>query len=163
MDLAAAFDDELSDPNSDLNVMKLLNDRCCDALGRMDDETRQIVGSALLRSYWLGEGRGADFVLSDPPEELQTVVPMPGVEPADNVVVLDMVTRIDIPAERVLNGALKANLESAFVLGYERDGELYTASSVAAGPELLWMLKLAEKRLLAIGDGDVPIQHLPGA
>ena len=81
----------------------------------------------------------------------------------DNVVELDMVTRLDIPVERVLNGAMKADLNNVFVVGWDQDGDLYTASSIADGAELLWMLELAKKRLLAIGDGDVPISHLPGA
>ena len=84
-------------------------------------------------------------------------------ESPDNVVELDMITRLDIPPERILNGALKADLEQAFVIGWGRDGELYTASSFANGPELLWMIELAKKRLLAIGDGEVPIDHLNGA
>jgi hypothetical protein len=67
-----------------------------------------------------------------------------------NVVELDVVTTLDIPAERVLRNA--AGITTAVVLGYNEDGSFYFASSVADGAEVLWLLKLAEKRLLEIGD-----------
>jgi len=69
-----------------------------------------------------------------------------------NVVYPDFITKLDIPAHRVLSAAIDAKLESAMVIGWDSDGELYMASSMADGAELLWLLKLVEKRLLEIGD-----------
>lgn len=74
----------------------------------------------------------------------------------DNVVELNMVTRLDIPPDRVLRAAIEANLTDVFIVGYDTDGDLYTASSKADGAELLWMLELTKKRLLEIGDGGKP-------
>lgn len=68
-----------------------------------------------------------------------------------DVVPLDVVTRLDMPAERVLSGALEADLESAVVIGWTNDGSWYFASSLAAGPETLWLLALAQKNLLDQG------------
>lgn len=79
------------------------------------------------------------------------VLPMPGVEkPSAEVVVLDVVTSLDVPVERILNSALKEGLETVVVIGWCKDGEPYFASSVASGAEVMWLLRLSEKRLLEV-------------
>ena len=70
----------------------------------------------------------------------------------DEVVELDMVTRLDLPAERYLRRALEADLEAVVVVGYTQDGEEYFASSIADGGEVLWLLERLKKQLLSIGD-----------
>lgn len=70
----------------------------------------------------------------------------------DNVVYLNTPTRLDIPPKRVIKAARKAKLADVVVVGYTEEGEFYFASSVADGAEVLWMMKLAEKKLLEIGD-----------
>ncbi len=70
------------------------------------------------------------------------------------VIVLDIITRLDIPAERVLNSALQHGLESVVITGYDKDGKEYFASSLADGGDALWLLKRCEKRLLEIGDDE---------
>ena len=40
----------------------------------------------------------------------------------DNVVILDVETSLDLPLERVLDGALAAQLTDCLVLGYSADG-----------------------------------------
>ena len=40
-----------------------------------------------------------------------------------DVVNLDTVTRLDIPAERVLEKAIERGLQSVVVIGYDNDGE----------------------------------------
>ena len=72
-----------------------------------------------------------------------------------NVTVLNTVTRLDIPVERVLSSAQEKGLESAVVIGWDADGDFYFASSVSDGAETLWLLEIAKKRLLEIGTGDV--------
>lgn len=69
----------------------------------------------------------------------------------DNVVVLPVVTRLDCPPERVLQAAA-AEVEKVVVIGWQPDGGFYFASSIAAGPECLWLIEMARKRLLEIGD-----------
>ena len=65
-----------------------------------------------------------------------------------DVVNLNAITVNDIPAERVLNGALEANLDSAIVLGYTEDGNLYFASSKADGGEIMWLMETVKIRML---------------
>lgn len=70
-----------------------------------------------------------------------------------NVEYLDVPSRLDIPAERVLEWAGQANLKSVVVVGYDEDGEFYFASSYAGGPDALWLMEIAKKKLLEISDG----------
>lgn len=67
------------------------------------------------------------------------------------VVNLDNITRLDLPPERILNAALGKGLKSVVIVGWTED-DFYFASSIAAGPETLWLLALAQKKLLEIGD-----------
>ena len=69
-----------------------------------------------------------------------------------NVVVLDCITRLDVPAERILNCALDANMKTVVIVGRDADGDFYFASSVADGGTVLWELELAKKKLLAVED-----------
>jgi len=68
-----------------------------------------------------------------------------------NVVILPVVTYLDIPVERVLDGAKKAGLEGVVVIGYKKDEEFYFSSSSSSGPEVVWLLEHAKKRLLEVG------------
>jgi hypothetical protein len=70
------------------------------------------------------------------------------------VVNLDQITRLDLPPERVLNGALAKDLDVAIVVGITKEGEFYFSGSLADGSETLWWLEIAKKRLLEIGDGE---------
>jgi hypothetical protein len=58
-------------------------------------------------------------------------------------------TRLDIDPDKVLTGAV-GKLSEVVIVGYESDGSLYFASTRANGPDVLWLLKQAEQRLLAI-------------
>lgn len=69
----------------------------------------------------------------------------------DNVVTLDVMTRLDIPAERVLSTALERDLESVIILGYDKDGHEYMSSSMSSGPEIIWLLERL-KLLLVSGE-----------
>lgn len=67
----------------------------------------------------------------------------------DNVVYLDGLTHLDIPPERVLKQALKEDWEGVVVIGYDKkEGNFTFRSSIADCAEVLWLLKLVEKRLL---------------
>jgi hypothetical protein len=68
-----------------------------------------------------------------------------------DVVELDVVTSLDLPPERILNKALEKDLAGVIVVGTDKDGEFYFASSYAAGPEVLWLLEGAKMKLLKIG------------
>ena len=62
-----------------------------------------------------------------------------------NAVKFPGLTKAEVPAEDVLQGALEADLEIVIVLGETKDGELYAAGSVADGPLNAW---LAQKFIL---------------
>lgn len=65
-----------------------------------------------------------------------------------DVIKFDGITRLDIPANDVLGGAVDANLESAVVMGYDQEGEFYFASSIANGPDVLWLMENLKKMLI---------------
>lgn len=58
-------------------------------------------------------------------------------------------TRLDLDPDKVLTGAV-GMLKEVVIVGYESDGSLYFASTGTHGPDVLWLLKQAEQRLLAI-------------
>ena len=68
-----------------------------------------------------------------------------------DVVALDCVTRLDISADRVLEAAM-GELEKVVVIGYDKDGEEYFASSIADGGTTLWLMERSKAKLLAIPD-----------
>ena len=65
----------------------------------------------------------------------------------------DGVTSLDISADRVLDVAKAAEMQSVIIIGYDADGEEYFASSIADGPEVLWALERAKMKLMRIVDG----------
>jgi hypothetical protein len=69
-----------------------------------------------------------------------------------DVVVLDVVTSLPLPPDRVLEAAL-GKLQTVVVIGYMEDGNEYFASSESAGPEVLWLMERAKLKLLEIVDG----------
>lgn len=72
----------------------------------------------------------------------------------DNVINLPVVTTLDLPAERVLQDALNADLDGVVVIGYAKDGGEYMASSIAGGPEVNWLLDRFKLRMMAFDEGE---------
>lgn len=68
----------------------------------------------------------------------------------DNVVNLNMITRLDIPAERVIHGASEMEFEEVVIIGCTKDGNEYFASNVAAGDKIVWHLERAKYKLLKL-------------
>lgn len=69
---------------------------------------------------------------------------------SDNVVDFTGITTLDIQPTRILAKAAGAKLKTCVVVGWDDAGELYFASSVAGGPEVIWLFEVAKKRLLEI-------------
>ena len=69
----------------------------------------------------------------------------------NNVVILPVVTRLNIPPDRVLNDALAAGLDGAVVIGQREDGSYYFSSSIADGGDVLWLLEWAKVALMRAG------------
>lgn len=66
---------------------------------------------------------------------------------SDNVIPLGCITRLDLPADTVLEGA-KGKLSSVVLLGWTEDGDEYFASTDPDGGNVLWRLERAKHRLL---------------
>lgn len=64
------------------------------------------------------------------------------------VVELDVVTTLDLPADRVLTRAMERNLQSVVVLGYDQEGEEYFCSSLADGGAVLWLMERLKLQLV---------------
>lgn len=69
-----------------------------------------------------------------------------------NVVGTGAPSRLDLPPKRVLAAAERAELNEVVVIGFDADGEFYFASSQADGGDVLWLLEMAKKKLLEVGD-----------
>lgn len=67
-----------------------------------------------------------------------------------DVIEANIVTSLPIPVERILAKASDAELKTVVVIGWDKDGEPYFASSVADGPEVLWLLELTKRRLFEV-------------
>lgn len=70
----------------------------------------------------------------------------------DKVVPLHGFTTLDLPPERVLDGAKEANLAGVVIIGVEPDGKEYLASSWGDSAAILWHLKRAEHVLMRMAD-----------
>jgi hypothetical protein len=66
------------------------------------------------------------------------------------VVILQNVTSLDLPPERLLNAAIEAGPSKVLIIGVKEDGSEYFASSVADGGDVLWMLERAKLKLLQV-------------
>ena len=68
-----------------------------------------------------------------------------------NVVNLPVITRLNLDPERVLEAA-KGKLAGVIVIGFDKDGGEYFASSYADGSDVLWLLERFKMKLLAVPD-----------
>lgn len=69
--------------------------------------------------------------------------------PKDNVIPLNMVTRLDLPVDQILEKA-KTQLKGVVIIGYDNDGDQYFASTYADGGDILWLLEQCKKQLLGV-------------
>lgn len=74
------------------------------------------------------------------------VVISDGDAPRDKVIPLGIPTRLDVPVNQVLDNA--KHLEGVVIMGYDKDGEYYFASSYADGGTVMWLLEKLKQRLL---------------
>lgn len=65
------------------------------------------------------------------------------------VIRVNFITKLDIPVETVLSGAVEEGLREVIVLGRrEGDGEEFFCSSMASTAEVILLLRRLEHRLL---------------
>lgn len=67
----------------------------------------------------------------------------------DNIVIWRGVTKHDLPPDRVLENA-KEKLKSVVIMGWDQDGNIYFASSLADGADVMWLMEWAKKKLLEV-------------
>ena len=64
-----------------------------------------------------------------------------------NVINFTGITKLDLPPDRVLESA-KDRLEGVVILGFDKEGGEYFASSYADGGDVLWLLERCKLRIL---------------
>lgn len=69
----------------------------------------------------------------------------------DNVIPIGGITKLDLPVDRVLQEAKEWACEGVIIIGWDTDGDLGFASSIADGGEVLWLLEKAKQALLNQG------------
>ena len=69
----------------------------------------------------------------------------------NKVITFPGITRLDLPADRVLEGAI-GELDQVVVIGYHKDGSEYFASSIADVRTVNWLLDRMKLSLLEIPD-----------
>lgn len=72
------------------------------------------------------------------------------------VVLLDQITSLDLPADRVLETAIEQELESVVVIGYTKEGQEYFASSIADAADCCWLVDRFKRALHRICDEGLP-------
>ena len=65
----------------------------------------------------------------------------------NNVIEFNGITKLDIPADRVLENA-KGKLKHVVILGWDEDDNELFACTMADGGDLLWLLERAKFRLM---------------
>jgi hypothetical protein len=65
------------------------------------------------------------------------------------IILLGNVTCLDLPPDRILNAAV-GQMESVVILGYDKEGQEYFASSISDGGAVLWLLEQLKKQLLEV-------------
>jgi len=69
-----------------------------------------------------------------------------------NVTILPVVTTLNLDVERVLQAAIDAKPAYVLVIGEDKDGNLYFASSQSDGGEALWWMEKAKRALMEISE-----------
>jgi hypothetical protein len=64
------------------------------------------------------------------------------------VVQLDVITKGEVPPQKVVDGIDCENIEHLIVVAFDKNGELEISMSSGEIPINLWMLELAKKRIL---------------
>lgn len=70
----------------------------------------------------------------------------------DNVTILPVASTLDLPADRVLQGALEQDLREVVILGVKADGREYFAHSKAHAGDVLWLMERFKHRLMVDAD-----------
>lgn len=64
-----------------------------------------------------------------------------------NVIPIGGITRLDLPADRVLEGAI-GQMKGVVIIGFDQDGNEYFASTYADGGTVMWLLERCKLQLM---------------
>lgn len=70
----------------------------------------------------------------------------------NNVIPLGNITRLDLPTDQVLDAAKGSCSDGVVILGWDDDGNFYFSSSIADGGTVIWLMEMAKKKLLEVGE-----------
>lgn len=70
-------------------------------------------------------------------------------EPIAKVIPFTGITKLDMPPDQVLDAAI-GKLEGVVIMGWDKDGQEYFASSYADGGTVLWLTERMKKMLLEV-------------
>lgn len=73
------------------------------------------------------------------------------------IIELNMVTRLDIPAERVIARAAEVEFVEIVVVGFTKAGEFYFTSNKADAGTIIYLMEMAKKRLLDLCEENEPL------
>lgn len=66
------------------------------------------------------------------------------------IIRLNVVTKLDLTPDDVLRESIGLYPGGVFICGYDEDGNVQVASSIADGGSVLWMMEIAKVRLMTI-------------
>ncbi len=69
----------------------------------------------------------------------------------NNVIEFTGITKLDIPADRILENHIGA-LDSVVIMGWDKDGQEVFASSLADGGDVLWLIERLKIKLMEYKD-----------
>jgi hypothetical protein len=70
------------------------------------------------------------------------------------VVNLPCITKLDLPPDRILEDAL-GKLDGVVIMGFNKDGTEFFASSYADGGQVLWLIERSKLKLLRLADDEL--------
>ena len=69
----------------------------------------------------------------------------------DNVIPLGNITKLDLNPDIVLENT-KGKLDNFVIMGWDKEGELYFASTFSDGGNVLWIMEKSKQALLNAGE-----------
>ena len=63
------------------------------------------------------------------------------------------ITKLDLPADRILEAA-KGRLEGVVLIGFDKEGSVYAASSYADGGDVMWLLEMCKQKMMGSITGE---------
>lgn len=66
------------------------------------------------------------------------------------VILFNGITKLDLPPDRVLENNIGLGHDGIIIMGYDKDGQEFFASTYADGGTVLWLMERLKLRLLNV-------------